>query len=215
MNGQAVYNELRARILSCELAPGQPIFEQQLAQQFGISKSPIREALLRLQEQDLVEVKSRSGYRVASVSPTEAEQMYEMRRLYERACVKGVIARASDEQIAGVGRFLTTDAHMFAAEWITLNRRFHSELASISGNAHLARATMRLTDQFDRFTHISAGRLPRPIDFNRFNDEHAALVATLRIRNRKAALALVDAHIEGSRQRTLQALTEQGAHVAS
>jgi DNA-binding GntR family transcriptional regulator len=211
VDGQSIFSELRRQILNCEFAPGEAIFEQKLAASFGVSKSPIREALLRLQEQNLVEVRPRSGYRVRLISATEVNEMYEMRLLYERACVKAAIARASDQDIDKLARHLTTDAHMFAFDWIGLNRAFHAELALISGNSLLASATNKLTDQFDRFTRLSVTRLPQPVDFSRFNNEHAAIVASIRSRNKKAAIALVRTHIEASRQRTIQTLTESDA----
>ena len=64
-----------------------------------MSKSPVREALLRLQEQSLVEVQTRRGYRVRPISIVEAEEMYELRHLYERACLSRAVDHASDEQI--------------------------------------------------------------------------------------------------------------------
>ena len=67
-----VYTQLRREILSCDLAPGSKIFEQELAERLGVSKSPVREALLRLQEQNLVDVQPRSGYRVRPISLSEA-----------------------------------------------------------------------------------------------------------------------------------------------
>lgn len=206
MSATSVYDQIRGDILSCTLAPGLPIYEQELAQRLGVSKSPVREALLRLQEQNLVEVRPRSGYRVRPLSLVEAQEMYEMRLLYERACVTRAITHASDEQIATLEGCLTQDAHMPAPDWIALNRRFHSALATICGNARMADAATKLSDQFDRFTFVSVGRLPQPLDFSRFNNEHAEIVAALRARDKRRAVALVRQHIEASRQRTIQAL---------
>ena len=94
-----VYARLRDAILSCALAPGAQIHEQALAAQYKVSKSPIRDALLRLQEQSLVEVLPRRGYRVRPISVADAVEMYEMRELLERACVARAIDHASDAQL--------------------------------------------------------------------------------------------------------------------
>jgi DNA-binding GntR family transcriptional regulator len=77
VNTTSVLDQLRRDILSCELPPGVAIYEQELARRFGVSKSPVREALLRLQEHNLVEVRSRSGCGVRPISIIEAEEMYE------------------------------------------------------------------------------------------------------------------------------------------
>ncbi|TFV79686.1 GntR family transcriptional regulator [Bradyrhizobium frederickii] len=58
MSATDVFDQIREDILNCTLTPGEAIYEQELAKRFGLSKSPIREALLRLQEQDLVEVRA-------------------------------------------------------------------------------------------------------------------------------------------------------------
>lgn len=207
INSAPVYDQIRNDILSCKLAPGLAIYEQELAQRFGVSKSPVREALLRLQEQNLVEVRARSGYRVRPISLIEASEMYEMRLLYESACITRAITHASDDQIATLEDHLTKEPHLSAPGWIALNRRFHSALASICGNVRMADAAIKLNDQFDRFTFVSIGRLQQPLDFTRFSEEHAGIIEALRTRDKRRAVTIVRAHIEASRQRTLQALT--------
>lgn len=210
MAGATVFEQIRQDILSCELPPGAEIFEQQLARRFGVSKSPVRDALIRLQEQKLVEVRPRSGYRVRPISIVEAEEMYEMRQLYERECVARAIDHASDDELESLHEHLTTEAFMPTLQWVALNRRFHSAIAAVSGNSCLAEAANRLNDQFDRFTVVSVGRLAQPVDFTRFNDEHRALVAAMLRRDKRAALALLRNHIAGSRARTMQALSIPG-----
>jgi GntR family transcriptional regulator, rspAB operon transcriptional repressor len=201
-----VLERLRQDILSCEIAPGTEIFEQQLAQKFGVSKSPVRDALIRLQEQELVEVRPRTGYRVRPISIVEAGEMYEMRQIYERECVARAIDHASDSEIDGLHEHLTEEAFWPTLEWIALNRRFHSAIAAASGNTCLADASNKLNDRFDRFTVISVGQLEQPVDFTRFNDEHRAIVDAMARRDKRAALAAMRAHIVGSRARTMQAL---------
>ena len=206
MTDLSVYAQLRREILSCDLAPGSKIFEQELAERFGVSKSPVREALLRLQEQNLVDVQPRSGYRVRAISRSEAGEMYEMRYLYERACVMRAIAHASDAAIASLEDHVMMKAHLPISEWIAANRRFHSAIAEICGNGRLADATTKLIDQFDRFTFVSVTKLEQPPDFRRFNDDHLALVQAMRKRDKRRAAAIVKSHIDTSRDRTLQAL---------
>ena len=206
MTGLSVYTQLRREILSCDLAPGSKIFEQELADRLGVSKSPVREALLRLQEQNLVDVQPRSGYRVRPISLAEAGDMYEMRYLYERACVVRAISHASDAAIASLKDHLLTKARLPIPAWINANRRFHSALAEICGNGRLAEAAMKLNDQFDRFTFVSVSRLEQPPDFTRFNNDHMALVQAMQRRDKRCAAAIVKSHIDASRERTLQAL---------
>jgi len=206
MTENSVYTQLRRDILSCALAPGSRVFEQELAERFGVSKSPVREALLRLQEQNLVDVQARSGYRVRPISLTEASEMYEMRYLYERACVLRAISHASDADLASLKDRVLMKAHVPTAEWIEANRQFHSAICKVCGNERLADAATKLNDQFERFTFVSVTRLDQPPDFTRFNNDHLALVHAMQKRDKRRAAAIVKAHIDASRERTFQVL---------
>ena len=90
-----VYEQIRADILSCALVPGSAVYENELAQRYSVSKSPVRDALLRLQEHGLVEVLPRKGYRIRPISIADAHDLYEMRVLLEKASVR----RACDDSI--------------------------------------------------------------------------------------------------------------------
>lgn len=206
MDAPTVFEQLRKDILTCELAPGAAIYEQELAQRFGISKSPVRDALLRLQEQNLVEVRARSGYRIKPVSIADANEIYELRHIYERACVTRAIHHASAQQIEDLQQYVTTDGQMEMREWIALNRRFHSALAVISGNALLAEAANQLNDHVDRLTFVSLGQLRRPADFAQLNKQHAAIIEALRLRDKRTALAVLKSHIDKSHHRTIRGL---------
>lgn len=201
-----VYEQIRAEVLSCALAPGSQIFEQALAQRLGVSKSPVREALLRLQEQSLVEVQPRRGYRVRPISITEAQEMYEMRLLYERACVSRVIDHADDSQIDLLKSVLHVAGEFDLRQWIEMNRNFHCMLAAICGNSRLAKATIELIQQFERYTYVSIGRLAKPLNMERFEREHAAIVDAIKRRNKREALTIIREHVEASRRRTLEVL---------
>ena len=203
-----VYDRLRDEILNCRIPPGAQIFEQDLANRFGMSKSPVREALLRLRQQGLVEVKARSGYRVSPMSVTEVNEMYEMRIMYETTCAALAIAHASEEEIGRLDVLRTAPKCNDIADWTALNRRFHMELAGICGNNRLARTATEFIDQFTRFTHVSLSRLRQPLRLDKLFDEHAAIVAAIRERDRRRAQSILKSHIETSRRRIIDALSD-------
>src|SRR5690242_14878603 len=97
-----IYATLRNEILSCNLLPGSDLREQQLAQRFAVSKSPVREALLRLEREQLVEVASRQGYRVRPVSISDARDMYSFRSILEAACAMQATHQADDQTLAAL-----------------------------------------------------------------------------------------------------------------
>jgi DNA-binding GntR family transcriptional regulator len=92
-----VCEEIREAIIDLRLHPGEPLREAAIAQQLGVSKTPIREALARLEQEGLVEVTSFKGAVVSGYSPRDLEEIYELRALLEGAAVRAVADVASDE----------------------------------------------------------------------------------------------------------------------
>ena len=92
-----VCEEIREAIIDLRLHPGEPLREAAIAQQLGVSKTPIREALARLEQEGLVEVTSFKGAVVSGYSPRDLEEIYELRSLLEGAAVRGVAVDASEE----------------------------------------------------------------------------------------------------------------------
>ena len=82
-----VYESLRADILSCRLAPGDDVREQDLALRYAVSRQPVREALLRLEREHLVTVQPRQGYRVNPISLSDARDLLRFRLALEPAKV--------------------------------------------------------------------------------------------------------------------------------
>jgi GntR family transcriptional regulator, rspAB operon transcriptional repressor len=201
-----VYERLRDAILSCALRPGAEIHEQTLASRYKVSKSPIRDALLRLQEQRLVEVLPRKGYRVRPISVSDAAELYEMRELLERACVVRVIEDATDEAIRALDAFRTVPRGIALADWIAYNRRFHIAIAARCGNGRLARAATEVIEQFDRLTYVGVDSSGRSGGLQKFVDEHCAIIDAIKRRDRRQAQALVSEHVASSRKRTLAAI---------
>src|ERR1700712_614092 len=81
-----VYEALRQAILSCDLRPGQELREHDLATRFSVSRSPVRDALLRLEGERLITVLPRQGYLVNAISIADARDIFGLRLLIEPAC---------------------------------------------------------------------------------------------------------------------------------
>ncbi|GGK49156.1 GntR family transcriptional regulator [Salinarimonas ramus] len=201
----SVFQKLRAEILTCTIRPGTRIQERDLADRFGVSKSPIRDALIKLEEQNLVEVMPRKGYRVKPISIADAREIYEMRLIYERECVGRLVETASDETIAGLAPYATMPEPIALSTWAAYNSAFHTALAIGCGNARLARAACEINEQADRLTMIGVATRDAG-DLATFVREHAEIIAAIGERNRRRAAALMRAHIESSRRRVLEAL---------
>src|SRR5262245_23949273 len=129
----SVYELIRNEILSCELKPGAQVQERDLAERYQVSKSPIRDALLRLEAQHLIEVMPRKGYRVLPISVTDSRELYEMRMIVERASIVRLVDTATDDQLLALDAYRKSPKGTDLGRWINYNREFHLAIAGASG----------------------------------------------------------------------------------
>lgn len=198
-----VYDAIREEILACRLAPGEELREQDLAGRFAVSRSPVREALLRLERESLVSVHPRQGYRVTPVSVAAARDLLRFRAVLEPACAAAAARGASEAtltELEALARFAGS-----AEQFIDYNRRFHAALAAAGGNRRMAEAARELIGQADRLVRVSlgatVGRNPELLAA-----EHAAIAAALRARDGRGAARLVRTHLQDAEKRILEAL---------
>ena len=104
-----VFHLVRGEILSCTLAPGEELREGELAKRYGVSKSPVRDAMQKLEFEGLIEIEPRRGHRVKPISVSDAEDILELRTILETGVVRKIIASASDDDVAVLDRFRTAD----------------------------------------------------------------------------------------------------------
>lgn len=149
-----VFQEMRRDILSCRLAPGMELREQDLAQRFGTSKSPVRDAMQKLEREGLVEIAPRQGHRVAPVSMADASDLIDLRQVLEAAAIRLAAERASTAELDALDRFRSGDTSSMRG-FADYNRAFHSELARLSGNARIASELARLMEGYERMCVLS------------------------------------------------------------
>lgn len=198
-----IYGALREDILACHLSPGEELREQDLAQRYAVSRSPVRDALLRLERESLVSVHPRQGYRVAPVSVVAARDLLRFRALLEPACAALAARNASDADLAGLDAAVAFDGT--TQDFIAYNRHFHGLLAEASGNRRMAETARELVGQADRLVRVSLGAM-QGRNPERLVAEHAAIAGALRTRDGRRAARLVRAHVEAAERRILDAL---------
>ena len=201
-----VYGQIRAEILACVLKPGSLVQENDLALRYAVSKSPVRDALLRLQEQGLVEVLSRKGYRIKPISVADAVEMYEMRAILERACIARAIDHAHDDALKALDRFRKSGRTPDLPSWIAYNRAFHVAVVEAAGNARLGRAARDIIAEFDRLTYMSIARFDIS-ELSALVAEHVDLIDAMQRREKRGALAVARAHVDEARDRLLDSLS--------
>lgn len=148
---EQVSNALRAALIAGELRPGVVYSAPVLAAGFGVSATPVREAMLDLAKEGLVEVVRNKGFRVTELSEADLDQFTEIRALIEVPVVTGLIRTVSPERLAALRP--AADAIVAAARardligYIEADQAFHLALLGLSGNPHLVEVVAGLRNR--------------------------------------------------------------------
>ena len=139
---EAVYRHLKDLLLSGRFSPGERLSEPLLAQELGVSRTPVREALMRLAEEGLVELVPGKGARVRVFAPEEVEEVYGVRALLEGEAAREAALRATPWELAELERLLQAIDEAPREDYPEQMRRdleFHRALVRLSGNRTLYR----------------------------------------------------------------------------
>ena len=206
-----VYRRLRRDILDCAIRPGADIREPEISERFAVSKSPVRDALLRLEAEGLVLVHPRRGYQVAPISVSDAADLFEFRALLEPACALNAAEHARDEDLTGLDRFRSLDAFEAASgevapSFVIYNRAFHLGLADLCANQRMRDAARDVIERFDRLVVVSL-RETRAADQAGLIAEHIEIIDALQAREGRRAARILGGHVGRARKRVLDGLS--------
>lgn len=202
---ETVYEQLRAEMISCKLAPGTEMREAELAARFDMSKSPVRDALMRLEREGLVITLPRQGYRVAPVSLTDVLDMFHLRAALERACMERIVLHASDEQLEALNSFRRFDAGAWQGGFVAFNRAFHRRIAELGGNARMRDQLNDLIDLMERAVQVSVASIKKG-DPQALVNQHVEIIDALQARAVKRAQRLAEQHIVAAGKRVSNAI---------
>lgn len=206
---QSAYAALKASILEGLLPPGHEAVEQAVADQLGMSRTPVHEAVLRLQHEGFLRVLPRRGVRVLPIDPEDLRQTYEVLIALEGAAaellaLRGAAAGGTLEAMQGAtGQMEAALARGDRVEWAAADDRFHRALLAGSGNPKLARLAETAADQAQRARAATVARRPEPVASAR---EHASILAALTAGDAVRARAAVAAHRMRASREILHAL---------
>lgn len=203
---EQVCEALRTDILTCRLRPGEDLNEAQIADRFGISKTPAREALAQLRQEGLVRSFQRRGYQVAPVTLADMDQIFEVRMVLEAGAAERACLRVTPEKIERL-RLLASDEPRLGegplGDRFRRNREFHLAIAEAAGNARLTEHLSRQLYALERIFYLGA-QLGQTGQDTRVT--HAEIVEAIARRDPVAARAVVTRHNEETRQGLFQSL---------
>ena len=199
------YEVIRHRILENTYPPGLNALESELTIELGISRTPLREALIRLEKEGLIKIIPRHGMRVLPMSPTDMKEIYEILTALESHAAEIVALRKPGE--AELKPLLDATRDMNRAleannleEWAKADERFHKDLIEATGNHLLLEAVQQYWDRVHRARMITLQLRPKPENSTK---EHAALVEMLRAGDARGAVGVNRRHRERASQELL------------
>jgi DNA-binding GntR family transcriptional regulator len=203
-----VLEHLRRAILSGVLADGTVLRQDELAERFGLSRMPVREAMRRLEAEGLLELKPHRGAVVASLSIRDISEKFEIRFALEGLALRLSVPNLTAAHLREARRQLAALAAAHdIAEHIEAHHRFHLALYAGADRPHLKQLIQQQHDAIERYIRVEAAVAEPDGDLA----EHRALLAACSRHDVARALALSEEHILGAGARLVEAIEARRA----
>jgi len=204
---ELVFETLRESIISGQLKPSERLMEIQLADELGVSRTPVREAIRKLELEGFVVMIPRKGAYVADISLKDIADVFEIRRALEALAGELAAERATEEEIEHMERLLFDMAHVIEIKDIDriveVDTKFHEALYVASRNQRLGQILSLLSELIQRYrtrTLSNVGRMKIALE------EHRGLVEALAARDPDLARRLAQEHIESAENSLMNCL---------
>lgn len=200
------YGRLRKEILDGDFPPGAILLETVLSERYGVSRTPMREALSRLAQDGLI-VRSTRGFQVRQHTPEEILEIYEARIALETTSAALAASRRTEFDLARLTHLVTErQAATDPAQFGPLNNQWHQALRTASHNATITELLERLDNQLALYP---PRRRPLPSAADRSAEEHAQILDAVRDRDAETAQAVMRDHLRHMRDLRIEALLQE------
>lgn len=204
-NSHRAIEELRDLIFSGELAAGSDHLETELADRLHMSRTPIREALLALEGQGLVEMRPRKGARILALSPQDMGEIYEVLTALESVAARNAaMAAYGEDDLTGLARAIDNmDTALEANDlraWADADDDFHTELVRLGGNSRIVSVVSMMADQVRRARAMTLFMREKP---HQSNHDHRQVMDAIRKGQPEVAYKIHHAHRTQARKTLL------------
>lgn len=211
---EIVFETLRDAIITQVLKPGERLMEIQLADEMGVSRTPVREAIRKLELEGLAVMVPRKGAYVAGVSMKDIHEVYEVRSALEMLAVTLAAERITDEELDALERQVLRESEEEEKaddgdldSIIYIDSSFHDIIYQAAHNQRLVQFINILQEQLQRFR---AASLSKPGRSKTALEEHKQIVEALSERNGELASKLAREHIENAENAMISQMEENG-----
>lgn len=206
-----VFNTLRQAILKGELKPGERLMEIQLANKLGVSRTPVREAIRKLELEGLVLMIPRKGAEVAEITRQDMEDVLEVRTALEELAVKDACDHITDAKLSELKKASNEfkKALLEGKDLVTCadaDMHFHDVILSATNNRRLIQMLNNLSEQMYRYRmeYLKDERTHKTLI-----EEHDAIRRALKKHDKVKAGAAIRVHIDNQKRSILESLTEK------
>jgi len=203
---EIVFETLREAIIKGLLKPGERLMEVQIAEELGVSRTPVREAIRKLELEGFLVMVARKGAYVADISVKDITDIFEVRAALEGLAAGLAAERITEEELEQLERALVQISEATTSDLnsvVQSDTSFHELIYRASRNQRLQQIVIHLQEQIQRFRTVS---LSQPGRTRFFIEEHRKIVEAISERNSELASLLAREHIESAEQSLLSAL---------
>lgn len=208
--GEMVYEALRDAIVNQTLKPGERLMETELAEEIGVSRTPVREAIRKLELEGYVVMIPRKGAYVSGLSIKDINEVFEIRGTLEALAAGLSAERATEEEIEEMKKDLEMEAHLWETsdllKTIEIDIKFHEQIYKSARNSRLLTMIKELREQVQRFrttTLAVPGRMKFALD------EHRKILAAIAARDVETAQLAAEEHIDNAENALLEVISYQ------
>jgi DNA-binding GntR family transcriptional regulator len=197
---ERAYDYVKVRLLDGRFAGGTLLSENELAQRLGLSRTPVRQAFVQLEGEELLELYPKRGALVVPISPSEAADVLEARLLIEQHCARRAALVGGPALDAELAETIAAQEQALATGtgFAWADRQFHRAIVAAAGNKLLTRQYDALRDRHQRIAATTIARDPTRIA--RFIAEHKELAASLARGDGDSAVAVTAAHLHSAHE---------------
>lgn len=198
------YNTIKDKIIRCEYAPNELISEEALREELGVSRTPIRDALSRLEQEGLLKILPKKGIMVSGLSLSEINSIFEIRMLFEPYVLSVYGYRLDDDKMLEFYNKCTQGGVLEEEQFYQMDNEFHSFLIHASANRYIQHTYELIQNQNRRFRIMTGeqgdDRLARS------NREHLAIIEACLRKDWSAASTAMEEHLRQSKNSTFELL---------
>jgi DNA-binding GntR family transcriptional regulator len=197
---QQVYEDLRAKIVALALKPGEALSRPSLAESYGLSQTPVRDAFLKLQQEGLVEIYPQSRTMVTRIDVAQAREAQFLRTAIEIETIRALALDPDKQKLSPAQEILSQQRLAFLehgnlSSFSLLDKRFHLSLCTVAGHPELWELVVRRSGHIDRLRNLN---LPDPGKAATILADHASILQAVMSSNVAEAERAVRKHLSGT-----------------